>query len=232
MGLLEKLLRSKVVVWILLVLPGLWPLWPIFLRPDPSVLADPLKFVLHHLGFTACILLAVVLAIASPQVVFSCFSSATMWLVLGGLIIAEAVGTTGLGRRFASVLFERYVRSYGALMIAVAVAATVLAEQWKALATNVFDAGAVLGCLLTIPAAKVLGRRPMYGLYFLVGGASVLAAFGLPLAPQTRLYMYFPIGLAVWGITASFSFYLPELFPTRLRGTGVACPVAPTGTAS
>ena len=26
--------------------------------------------------------------------------------------------------------------------------------------------------------------------------------------------------LAVWGITASFSFYLPELFPTRLRGTG------------
>ena len=67
-------------------------------------------------------LLAVVLSIASPQVVFSCFSSATMWLVLGGLIIAEAVGATGLGRRFASVLFERYVKSYGALMIAVAVA--------------------------------------------------------------------------------------------------------------
>jgi MFS family permease len=100
------------------------------------------------------------------------------------------------------------------------VAATVLAEQWKALATNVFDAGAVIGCLLTIPAAKLLGRRAMYGLYFLGGGLAILAAFGLPLAPQTLLYMYFPIGLAVWGITASFSFYLPELFPTRLRGTG------------
>jgi hypothetical protein len=52
---LEKLLRSKVVVWTLLVLPGLWPLWPIFVREDASVTADPLKFVLHHLGFVACV---------------------------------------------------------------------------------------------------------------------------------------------------------------------------------
>ena len=49
-------------------------------------------------------LLAVVLAIAPPQVVFSAFTSATMWLVLGGLVIAEAVTTTGLGRRFAKQL--------------------------------------------------------------------------------------------------------------------------------
>ena len=70
MGLLEKLLRSKVVVWILLVLPGLWPLWPIFGWPDSSVLADPLKFVLHHLGFTACILLAVVLAFTPLRVLW------------------------------------------------------------------------------------------------------------------------------------------------------------------
>ncbi len=61
MAVLEKLLRSKVVIWILLVLPGLWPIWPIFIRPDPSVGADPLKFILHHLGFTACVLLATVL---------------------------------------------------------------------------------------------------------------------------------------------------------------------------
>ncbi len=61
MAVLEKLLRSKVVIWILLVLPGLWPIWPIWVRPDPSVGADPLKFILHHLGFTACVLLATVL---------------------------------------------------------------------------------------------------------------------------------------------------------------------------
>jgi sulfoxide reductase heme-binding subunit YedZ len=69
-GLLEKLLRSKVVVWILLVLPGLWPLWPIFVRPDASVGADPLKYILHHLGFTACVLLAVVLTFTPLRVLW------------------------------------------------------------------------------------------------------------------------------------------------------------------
>ena len=67
---LAKLLRSKAVVWTLIVLPGLWPVWPIFIRPDPSVLADPLKFVLHHFGFTACVLLATVLAFTPLRVLF------------------------------------------------------------------------------------------------------------------------------------------------------------------
>jgi len=101
-----------------------------------------------------------------------------------------------------------------------AIDATVLAEQWKALATNAFDTGSVLGVLLTIPAAKYLGRRNMFAVYFLGGALSIMAAFGLPLSPEMRLYMYFPIGVTVWGITAAFAFYLPELFPTRLRGTG------------
>lgn len=67
---LEKLLRSKAVIWILLFLPGLWPIWPIFVRHDASVLADPLKYVLHHLGFIACVLLATVLAFTPLRVLF------------------------------------------------------------------------------------------------------------------------------------------------------------------
>lgn len=70
MPLLEKLLRAKVVIWILLVLPGLWPIWPIFVRQDPSVLADPLKYVLHHLGFVACVCLAVVLTFSPLRILF------------------------------------------------------------------------------------------------------------------------------------------------------------------
>jgi sulfoxide reductase heme-binding subunit YedZ len=70
MLILEKLLRSKVVVWTLLVLPGLWPLWPIFIREDASVTADPLKYVLHHFGFVACILLATVLSFSPLRVLW------------------------------------------------------------------------------------------------------------------------------------------------------------------
>ena len=66
----EKLLRSKLVVWTLLVLPGLWPVWPIFVREDASVMADPLKYVLHHLGFVACILLATVLSFSPLRVLW------------------------------------------------------------------------------------------------------------------------------------------------------------------
>ncbi len=70
MSILEKILRSKVVVWTLLVLPGLWPLWPIFVREDPSVTADSLKYVLHHFGFVACLLLATVLAFSPLRVLW------------------------------------------------------------------------------------------------------------------------------------------------------------------
>jgi len=99
-------------------------------------------------------------------------------------------------------------------------AARTLGEQWKALATNCFNLGGLVGTLLTIPLAKTLGRRPMYALYFLASGVAVMCAFGLPLAPHTRLYMFGFIGLSVFGVFGSFAYYLPELFPTRLRGTG------------
>ncbi|MEY4938494.1 MAG: hypothetical protein RIQ93_229 [Verrucomicrobiota bacterium] len=53
-----------------MVLPGLWLAWPIFVRQDPSVLADPLKYVLHHLGFVACLLLVGVLTFTPLRVLF------------------------------------------------------------------------------------------------------------------------------------------------------------------
>ena len=95
-----------------------------------------------------------------------------------------------------------------------------LVEGWKKIATNYFNLGGLIGTLLTVPAAKYLGRKTMFGLYFAGSGAAILATFGLDLAPETRLVMYFFIGLTVFGVFGSFTYYLPELFPTRLRGTG------------
>lgn len=99
-------------------------------------------------------------------------------------------------------------------------AATLLKEQWKVIAINSFNLGGFLGTLLTIPLAKTLGRRPMFGIYFVASAISIFCAFGLKMPGETRLYMYFPIGLSVFGVFGSFTYYLPELFPTRLRGTG------------
>ena len=95
-----------------------------------------------------------------------------------------------------------------------------LGEEWKALATNCFNLGGLAGTLFTVPLAKHLGRRPMYFMYYLSAGIAVMCTFGLPMDPHTRLYMYFFIGLTVFGVFGSFTYYLPELYPTRLRATG------------
>jgi len=100
------------------------------------------------------------------------------------------------------------------------VATQQLIQGWVKFATNVFNLGGLIGTLLTIPFAKRMGRKPMYVVYFLLSGLSVMLTFGLDLPPYDRLYGYFFIGLTVFGVFGSFTYYLPELFPTRLRATG------------
>jgi MFS family permease len=95
-----------------------------------------------------------------------------------------------------------------------------MGQQWVKTATNSFNLGGLIGTLLTIPIAKFFGRKTMFFVYYLAAAASIMCAFGLDLPPHTRLYMYFPIGLTVFGVFGSFTYYLPELFPTRLRATG------------
>src|SRR3546814_18783708 len=63
-----------------------------------------------------------------------------------------------------------------------------LVEDWKFTATMVFNIGGLLGTLLTIPAAKQLGRKPMFAIYFAVATFSIFITFGAPLPPQMRLY--------------------------------------------
>lgn len=99
-------------------------------------------------------------------------------------------------------------------------ATSALVESWKTIATTSFNLGGLIGTLLTVPIAKRYGRRPMFAVYFAVAALSLMATFGLDIPNEMRLYMYFFIGLSVFGVFGSFTYYLPELFPTRLRATG------------
>jgi MFS family permease len=95
-----------------------------------------------------------------------------------------------------------------------------LIEHWKVTGTMAFNLGGLLGTLLTIPIAKRLGRRPMFALYFGASAIAFFTIFGLNMAAETRLFMFFVIGVPVFGVFGAFPYYLPELFPTRLRATG------------
>ncbi len=89
-----------------------------------------------------------------------------------------------------------------------------------AVGTNAYSLGGLLGTLLTLPVAVKLGRRWMFALYFAFSAVAIWAAFGASLSPMARMYMMFPVGVGVFGVFGAFTFYLPELFPTRLRSTG------------
>ncbi len=99
-------------------------------------------------------------------------------------------------------------------------AARLLGETWKTRGANTFNLGGLVGTFAAIPLSRLLGRRPMFVIYFLYSAAMIFLTFGLNLAPTTRLAMLFLVGAGVYGVFGTFPFYLPELFPTRLRATG------------
>ena len=95
-------------------------------------------------------LLAMVLAIAPASVVFSGFASGTVWLVLGGLVIAEAVSRTGLGARFARFMLGRLALSYPALIVAVVIVSGALCFVMPATVARI---------LLLLPIISALAER-------------------------------------------------------------------------
>jgi MFS family permease len=99
-------------------------------------------------------------------------------------------------------------------------ATATLKESWKTTATNWFILGGFIGTLLCIPIARHFGRRKLYAIYFAASAIAVMTTFGLDMPSETRLVLWFFIGLTTFGVFGSFPFYLPELYPTRLRSTG------------
>jgi MFS family permease len=95
-----------------------------------------------------------------------------------------------------------------------------LVEEWKFRATFSFNLGGLIGTLLTIPLAHYLGRRPMFAIYLVASALAIFGAFGIEWQNEVRLYLYFFIGVFVFGVCGTFTYYLPELFPTRLRASG------------
>ncbi|MES2488441.1 MAG: MFS transporter [Pseudomonadota bacterium] len=162
-----------------------------------------------------------VAAVSTPPKISELFSPEYRALTLSGFLMAlVALLAWWSCNAFIPVVATQLARAE-ALTLGLDKSATLaLTEHWKYIATVCFNAGGLIGTLLTIPASKLLGRKPMFAIYFALSAVSILCTFGLDLPSETRLYMYFAIGLSVFGVFGSFTYYLPELFPTRLRGTG------------
>ncbi len=84
------------------------------------------------------------------------------------------------------------------------------------------DAGGFAGILLFTTMANLIGRRPVFAVAF-VGSFAIIAYLFLTLNAAWQVYVLCPIlGFFTISIMGGLVFYLPELFPTRLRSTGIA----------
>jgi MFS family permease len=88
-------------------------------------------------------------------------------------------------------------------------------------AVMLLNAGSLPGYLLFGPLADRVGRRAAFMFYFL--GGVLIFPFTFAIAGSlTRVFVLLPlVGFFTLGVTSGFPIYLPELFPTRVRTTGV-----------
>jgi MFS family permease len=94
-------------------------------------------------------------------------------------------------------------------------------DHTRSLGTTLQDVGAVLGMFAFTFAASRFSRRAAFLVSFIMC-LGVVAFVFYSLRTETDVYWMLPLmGFATLSPFAGYSIYFPELFPTRLRGTGV-----------
>jgi len=92
----------------------------------------------------------------------------------------------------------------------------------SSLVVLVFSAGAIAGYLVLGLLADIIGRKPTTWLYYLGALALSLCLFLLVTERHALLVMAAATGLFSSGQYAWMTIYLPELFPTRVRGSAIS----------
>lgn len=94
-------------------------------------------------------------------------------------------------------------------------------DQTRSRGTFLQDVGSMLGMFTFTFAAAYLSRRTAFlGAFVLC--LSIVSFVFYSLKTATDVYWMLPmVGFATLSVFAGYSIYFPEIFPTRLRGTGV-----------
>ncbi|MBM4020373.1 MAG: MFS transporter, partial [Planctomycetes bacterium] len=95
-------------------------------------------------------------------------------------------------------------------------------QDWYAsMAFLIQQMGAFLGIFAFSILTGIIGRRPTFVLSLLLGLATVIGVFGFMTQPSQIWWMCPLLGFSTLMVFGGYSIYFPELFPTRLRATGV-----------
>jgi di/tricarboxylate transporter len=165
-----------------------------------------------HLVALAFFLLAVLLEVAPPAVVFSGFTSGALWLIFGGQVMGVAIRHTGLAERLADAAVRRIgARSYGSVIAGVVGLSAALG----------FVLPSAMGrVVLLMPIASALAER--YGFRETGKGRTgilLAAAFGTTFPSLAILPANVPNAVllgaaeAQYGVTLGYFEYLVLHFP-------------------
>ena len=198
----------------------------------------------EHIVALLFFLLAMVFAIAPANVVFSGFASGTLWLVLGGMILAEAVNQTGLGARIARYLVGGHSLSYRGLIAAVVLVCSLMCIVMPATVSRILLLLPIMAALAQTAGLKpgstgydgvaiaVIMTNYQIGTAFLPANAPNLVLAG---AAETLYGITFNYGewllvqLPVMGVLKAFVivWLVCVLFPDQTRGTPAEEPQTP-----
>lgn len=94
--------------------------------------------------------------------------------------------------------------------------------RWAAITSLMFNVGAFFGVYIFSHVTARIGRRPTFAIAFLMAMASTAWVF-LTLDSTSQVFWKIPImGACQIAIFGGYAIYFPELFPTRLRSTGIS----------
>ncbi|HXG91810.1 MAG TPA: MFS transporter [Blastocatellia bacterium] len=94
-------------------------------------------------------------------------------------------------------------------------------SRYGSYAVMLLNGGSLFGYVAFGPLADWIGRRATFLIYF-VGGVILFPVTFLIAGGVDRILTLAPmVGFFTLGVTSGFPIYLPELFPTRVRTTGV-----------
>lgn len=89
-------------------------------------------------------------------------------------------------------------------------------------ASLMFNVGGFFGMFAFSQVTAKLGRKPTFAFFFVLSAAAIAGTF-LWLNKPWHIYVLVPwLGFSVLALFGGYAIYLPELFPTRLRSTGVS----------
>ena len=93
---------------------------------------------------------------------------------------------------------------------------------WTGITSLVQNAGAFLGIYSFARITHIIGRKPAFAISFVMAGISTALTFWF-LDSFWQIFVLIPImGFCQIALFGGYAIYFPELFPTRLRSTGVS----------